>query len=61
MTRVGVAAVTVVLGPNSLPETTVTAGGVIVDVTALVTAIVAVDVTSTVRVTLRKWSALWTV
>ena len=34
ITRVGVAAVTVVLGPNSLPDTIVTGGGVMVDVRA---------------------------
>lgn len=52
MTRVGVGAVTVARGPNSCPETTVTGGGVIVAVVGIVTAIVAVEVTSTVFVTL---------
>ena len=49
-TRVGVGAVTVTLGPISLPETTVTGGGVIVDVVSMVTATVAVEVMRAVLV-----------
>ena len=52
MTRVGVGAVTVVLGPNSLPETIVTAGGVMVEVVSIVSVTVAVVETTTVFVIL---------
>ena len=53
ITRVGVAAVTVVLGPNSLPDTIVTGGGVMVDVVSIVCVMVAVDETTTVFVMLK--------
>lgn len=52
ITRVGVGAVTVVLGPNSLPETIVTAGGVMVEVVSTVSVTVAVVDTTTVFVIL---------
>jgi hypothetical protein len=52
MMRVGVGAVTVILGPTSLPETIVTGGGVIVNVVSRVSAMVAVEVTRTVFVIL---------
>lgn len=52
MTRVGVGAVTVVLGPNSLPETIVTAGGVMDEVVSIVSVTVAVVETTIVFVIL---------
>lgn len=55
--RVGVGAVIVTFGPFSLPDSMVTAGGVIVAVVSIVTAIVAVEVTETVLVTLSYKSA----
>lgn len=53
-TRVGIGAVMVILGPFSLPDSMVTAGGVTVAIVSIVTAIVAVEVTDIVLVTLSR-------